>query len=153
MTRVATCLWFADNNGHEAAAFYCGLLPDSRITMTMPGETGAPVAVAFELMGTPYQALNGGDRNRLGEETSIVVATEDQAETDRLWAALADGGQEKACGWLVDRFVVHWQIAPKGLWEMMCDPDREAAGRAFAAMLEMVRIDIATVRAAFEGRA
>lgn len=122
MTRVATCLWFAENDGHEAAAFYCGLLPDSRITMTMPGEGDAPVAVAFELMGTPYQALNGGDRNRLGEETSIVVATGDQAETNRLWAALSEGGAEKACGWLVDRFGVHWQIAPEGLWEIDVRP-------------------------------
>ncbi|MEM8824742.1 MAG: VOC family protein [Pseudomonadota bacterium] len=150
--RVATCLWFADNNGHDAADFYCGLLPDSRITMTMRGDDDAPVAVAFELMGTPYQALNGGPRNRLGEEASIVLETDDQAETDRLWAALSEGGSEKACGWLVDRFGVHWQIAPKGLWEMMCDPDRAAAKRAFDAMLTMVKIDIAGVRAAFEGR-
>ncbi|WP_371157886.1 VOC family protein [Jannaschia sp. 2305UL9-9] len=153
MSRVATCLWFADNNGHEAAAFWCDLLPDSRITMTMPGEGDAPAAVAFELMGTPYQALNGGPRNRLGEETSIVVQTDDQAETDRLWAALCDGGAPQACGWLIDRFGVRWQIAPADLWAMTCDPDRAAAKRAFDAMLGMIKIDIAGVRAAFEGRA
>ncbi|MFO6466030.1 VOC family protein [Jannaschia sp. KMU-145] len=152
MSRVSTCLWFADNNGHEAAAFWCDLLPDSRITQTMPGEGDAPLAVAFELMGTPYQALNGGPRNRLGEETSIVVATDDQAETDRLWAALSDGGEVLECGWLIDRFGVRWQIAPEGLWDMTCDPDRAAAGRAFAAMMTMTKIDIGAVRAAFEDR-
>ncbi|WP_298429251.1 VOC family protein [uncultured Jannaschia sp.] len=152
MSRVSTCLWFADNNGHEAAAFWCDLLPDSRIVQTMPGEGDAPLAVAFELMGTPYQALNGGPRNRLGEETSIVVATDDQAETDRLWDALSDGGEVLECGWLIDRFGVRWQIAPEGLWDMTCDPDRAAAGRAFAAMMTMTKIDIGAVRAAFEDR-
>lgn len=151
--RVATCLWFADGNGLEAAETWCALLPDSRITMVMQREEGAPLAVAFELMGTPYQALNGGPHNRLGEEASIVVETEDQAETDRLWDALCEGGKPLACGWLVDRFGVHWQIAPKGLWAMNSDPDRAAAKRAFEATQGMIKIDIADVRAAFEGRA
>ncbi|WP_092780160.1 VOC family protein [Jannaschia pohangensis] len=153
MSGVATCLWFADNNGHEAAAFWCDLLPDSRITMVMPGPDSAPIAVAFELMGTRYQALNGGPRNRLGEETSIVIETDTQAETDRLWSALSEGGEPLQCGWLRDRFGVHWQIAPKGLWEMNSDPDRAAAKRSFDAMLTMDKIDIAAIRAAFEGRA
>ena len=153
LSRVATCLWFADGNGHEAAFASCALMPGDRITTVMPGPDGGTAAVAFELMGTPHQALNGGPRHRLSEAASIVVGTEDQAETDRHWDAPCEGGTAPACGWLTDRFGVSWQIAPKGLWEMTSSPDREAGGRAFRATEGMVRSDVAQVRAAFEGRA
>ena len=148
--KVRTCLWF-EKDGEEAAAFYVTLLPDSRIeTVMRPAPDGPALLVEFVLGGTPYMILNGGPHYRLTPAASIVVLTADQAETDRLWDALtADGGQESRCGWLVDRYGVSWQITPEPLIRMLNDPDRVAAGRAQEAMLQMHRIDIAALEAAF----
>ena len=118
--RVRTCLWFNDQ-ALGAAEFYCAHLPDSRIERVdyYPeghgmGKTGTVLVVEFTLAGTPFQALNGGPHFTLDEAVSISVSTEDQAETDDLWAALtADGGAESQCGWLKDRFGLSWQIVPK----------------------------------------
>jgi predicted 3-demethylubiquinone-9 3-methyltransferase (glyoxalase superfamily) len=108
--------------------------------------------VEFTLAGTPYQALNGGPHFTLDEAASISVSTEDQAETDRLWAALiADGGAESQCGWLKDRFGLSWQIVPTRLGELMQDPDPEKAGRVQQAMLGMRKLDIAALEAAHRG--
>jgi predicted 3-demethylubiquinone-9 3-methyltransferase (glyoxalase superfamily) len=150
--RVATCLWF-DGPAEEAANFYVSLIPDSRITHILrPDPDGPALMVHFELGGTPYQALNGGPHCQLNEAASISVHTRDDAETDRLWDALAaDGGKEIQCGWLTDRFGVSWQIVPQDLPGMLGAEDREAAGRAMNAMLAMTKIDIAAVAAAFRG--
>ena len=146
--KVKTCLWF-DGQGEQAAEFYVSLLPNSRIeSVFRPSPEGPALVVEFVLAGTPYQALNGGPLYQLNEATSLVVVTEDQAETDQLWGALtADGGNESRCGWLVDRFGVSWQIVPKRLLQLLSDSDRDAAGRAMQAMLQMNKIEIAALEA------
>ena len=150
--RVRTCLWF-DSQGEEAARFYVSLLPDSRIeTVSRPEPDGPALTVDFILAGAPYQVLNGGPIFPHTPAASISVLTKDQAETDALWAALvADGGKEGQCGWLTDRFGVSWQIAPEPLLEMQSAPDRAAALRAQQAMLQMGKIDVAALEAAFRG--
>ncbi len=149
--RVRTCLWF-DDQGHEAAEFYVSLLPGSAIeSVFRRGDDAPPLVVDFHLSGTPYQALNGGPHFKHSPAASIVVMTKDQPETDRLWTALtANGGEESRCGWLVDRYGVSWQIVPEVTLRMIQDPDREAAQRAWDAMLTMNRLDIAAMEAAFQ---
>lgn len=152
MTSIAPCLWF-DSQAEEAAAFYCSVFPNSRIVSTIPYPEGAPgpagsvMLVTFELDGVEVQALNGGPHFTFSEAVSLVATVEDQAELDRVWAALlADGGEEAQCGWLKDRFGFSWQVVPRGLEEMAADPERYA--RAMQAMLQMVKIDIAALEAA-----
>ncbi len=151
-TKVRTCLWF-DGRGEEAAEFYVSLLPDSEIeAVHRPSPDAPPLVVEFTLSGAPYMILNGGPHYPHTPAASISVPTKDQAETDRLWAALtADGGRESQCGWLVDRFGVSWQIVPEALVRMLYAEDREAAGRAQAAMMEMRKLDIGALEAAFYG--
>ena len=148
--KVRTCLWF-DGRGEEAAEFYVSLLPDSAIDAVYRPNPGAPaLVVEFTLAGAPYMVLNGGPQYRHTPAASISVLTKGQEETDRLWAALtADGGQASRCGWLVDRFGVSWQIVPEALVRMLNAEDREAAGRAQSAMMEMRKLDVAAVEAAF----
>ena len=147
--KVRTCLWF-DSGGLAAARFYVSLLPGSRLETDRDGPE--PMVVNFILAGTPYQILNGGPHFRLSEAASISVMTEDQAETDALWAALVDGGgEESRCGWLKDRWGLSWQIVPRRLPELLGHPDRAGAARAEAALLEMGRIDIAALDRAFAG--
>ncbi len=150
--KVATCLWF-DGQAEDAARLYTSLLPDSRITDVTRLQPGGPaLLVEFTLVGVPFQALNGGPQYELNEAASIAVSTADQAETDRLWAALvADGGEESQCGWLKDRFGVSWQIVPAALRRCLFADDRAAAGRAMQAMFGMRRIDIGAIERAFAG--
>ena len=150
--KVRTCLWF-DGNGEEAANFYVSLLPGSAIETTSRPEPGTPaLIIELSLGGTPYMFLNGGPQYKLSPAASIAVRTVDQAETDRLWKALVEnGGQESQCAWLTDRFGVSWQIVPDALPRMLGADDREAAGRAMQAMLQMRKIDIAALEAAFRG--
>jgi predicted 3-demethylubiquinone-9 3-methyltransferase (glyoxalase superfamily) len=158
MDKVSTFLWF-DGQAEEAATFYCSLLPDSRITalvrapMDYPaGKAGAVLVVAFTLAGRSFEAMNGGPGHPFTDAISLSVEAEDQAETDRLWEALiADGGSPVACGWLKDRFGLSWQITPRRLNEMLRAPDRAAAQRAMAAMMTMVKLDVAQLEAAFAG--
>lgn len=147
--KVRTCFWF-DGNGHEAAAFYVSLLPGSRIENEVrPDPAGPPLVVEFTLAGTPYMVLNGGPMFWLNEAASLSVLTEDQAETDRLWAALtADGGEASRCGWLKDRFGLSWQIVPKALPRLLAQGGPGAA-RVQQAMLAMGKIEIAALEAAF----
>ena len=150
--KVRTCLWF-DREGGEAASFYVSLLPDSFVESTVrPDPDGPPLVIEFTLAGAPYMVLNGGPMFRHSPAASISVLTRDQAETDRLWNALtADGGQESRCGWLTDRYGVSWQIVPEALPAMLSAPDKPAALRARDAMLQMGKIDIATLQRAFDG--
>jgi predicted 3-demethylubiquinone-9 3-methyltransferase (glyoxalase superfamily) len=148
--KVRTCWWF-DGNGHEAAAFYVTLLPNSAIEGGH-GPEDKPLVVEFTLAGAPMMILNGGPGHPQSWAASISVLTEDQAETDRLWAALtANGGQESRCGWLTDRWGVSWQIIPRRLPEILSAPDRAAADRAFQAMMQMGKLDIAALEAAYKG--
>ena len=154
--RVRTCLWF-DDAALPAAEFYCSLLPGSRIEHVerypqgiAMGESGKVAGVDFMLAGAPYQAINGGDRFQLDEAVSITVTTEDQAGTDRLWAALtADGGAESQCGWLKDRFGLSWQILPRRATELMYGPH---AARVWAALMRMKKIEVTALEAAAQGR-
>lgn len=151
--KVRTCLWF-DGNGREAAEFYVSLLPGSFVETEAAGDSlHAKYVVEFTLAGTPYMTLDGGPNYPHTPAASISVLTDDQEETDRLWAALiADGGVESKCGWLTDRFGVSWQIVPRAMPGFLASDDRAAAERAFQAMLSMSRLDLATLQAAFEGR-
>lgn len=150
--KVRTCLWF-EKGGLEAARFYTMLIPDSRVELQNWPGPDEPIVVDFTLGGTPYQILNGGPHYTLSPAASISVLTQDQAETDRLWDALtAQGGQESRCGWLVDRWGVSWQIVPNALIQMQTSDDQDAAERARQAMYKMTKINIAALKAAFEGR-
>ena len=152
ISKVRTCLWF-DDNALAAARFYCGLLSDSQIQSIERYSEGQEMAepgtvslVEFTLAGTPYQAINGGPHFKLDEAVSISVATEDQAETDRLWEALiGGGGAESQCGWLKDRFGLSWQIVPRRSIELMYGPK---AARVWPALMQMKKIDIAALEAA-----
>ncbi|AWN37564.1 VOC family protein [Methylobacterium radiodurans] len=155
---VATCLWF-DREAEAAARFYVGLIADSAIEHVQPapgpwpgGAAGDPILVRFRLGGQSFQALNGGRPADYGTAASISVACADQAEIDRLWAALtAGGGREIACGWLNDRWGVPWQIFPEALPRLLADPDPAVAARVFAAMQTMVRLDLAALERAAAG--
>ena len=145
--KISTCLWFANNDGAEAAEFYVSLFDDSRILDRSDGDT--PLVVTFLLQGTEFMVLNGGPHFRLNEAASIVAHCEDQAEIDRLWSALtANGGRESQCGWLTDRWGVSWQIVPANMGALMASPDAAANKRAHEAMMGMVKLDIAALQAA-----
>lgn len=151
--KVRTCLWF-DGEGEEAARFYVSLLPDSRIeSVIRPDPDGPALVVEFTLAGTPYMTLNGGPMFKPTPAASISVLTKDQAETDALWAKLIeDGGEESMCAWLIDRFGVSWQIVPEVLPRLLSADDKAAAARAREAMMQMRKIDIATLETAFNGK-
>ena len=158
MDRIATCLWF-DKNAEEAANFYAATFPDSRVGKVTrspgdypSGKEGDVLTVEFTVLGMPFLGLNGGPEFHFDEAVSFMVYTDDQAETDRYWNAIVDnGGAESACGWCKDRFGLSWQITPRRLMELVSDPDREVAKRAFDAMMEMKKIDIAAIEAALAG--
>jgi predicted 3-demethylubiquinone-9 3-methyltransferase (glyoxalase superfamily) len=149
--KLRTCLWFA-GEGEQAADFYVSLLPDSFIEGGHGPEGGPKLVIEFTLAGAPMMILNAPGAPKPGQAASLSVLTADQAETDRLWAALlAGGGAEVACGWLTDRWGVSWQIVPRRLPEMLGSTDRAASARAFEAMRGMVKLDIAALEAAFAG--
>jgi predicted 3-demethylubiquinone-9 3-methyltransferase (glyoxalase superfamily) len=155
--KITTCLWF-DTEGEEAAQFYCSLFPNSRIVGVShygeagPRPAGTVLTVDFELDGRPYVALNGGPEYRFTEAVSFRISCADQDEVDRYWTTLtADGGEEGPCGWVKDRFGLSWQVVPTALPELLSDPDHQRANRAMAAMLQMKKLDIATLRVAADG--
>lgn len=153
---IRTCLWFRDGRGPEAAALYCALIPGSRVERSFAADAGmGPFSVTdFVLGGTPYQILDAGPHFTLTEAVSISVETEDQAETDRLWAALtADSGQESVCGWLKDKYGVSWQIFPRRLTELTLSSDKKVSAAAMAAMMKQKKIDIAEIEAAVQAAA
>ncbi len=158
MPNVSTCLWFG-NDAEAAVRCYVALVPDSSVDHVLRspgnwpgGEAGEVILVAFTLGGQSFQALNGGAPASYGTAASISVACADQAEVDRLWTALtADGGEEIMCGWLRDKWGVPWQIVPAILPRLLADPDPGIAGRVFAAMSAMVKLDIAGLERAAAG--
>ena len=159
MSKITPCLWF-NGDAEAAATFYTSLLPDSRIdrvyrspTDWPDGKAGSVLTVEFTLAGQSYLGLNGGPQFPFTEAVSLQIHCQDQAEVDRLWKAiLENGGQETACGWIKDRWGLSWQIVPVRLTELMHDPDPARARRAMEAMMEMVKIDIAKLEAAYEGK-
>ena len=150
---LRTCLFLADQV-EEAARFYVELLPDSRIDGVFRPMPDTPVlAVEFVLGGQPMLGLNGNPQADSATRLSLSVMTADQAQTDALWHQLcANGGSELPCGWLKDRFGIHWQIVPEALPQLMASGDPAAIQRVSAALMGMTRIDIAALRAAHEGR-
>jgi len=152
------CLWY-DGTALEAAQFYAKTFPDSsvgpvhRAPSDFPsGKDGDVLTVEFTVMGIPCIGLNGGSAFKHSEAFSFQVATDDQAETDRLWNAIVgNGGKESECGWCKDKWGVSWQITPRVLTEAFTHPDREVAKRAFEAMMTMKKIDVAAIEAARRG--
>ncbi len=148
MSTIRTCLWMT-SGGLEAAKFYVSLIDGSGIEGDFAADA-APMMVNFHLAGVPYMILNGGPHHALTPAASIMVMTKDQSETDRLWAALTgDGGSEGRCGWCVDRFGVSWQIIPEALPRTVGGSDPAGAKRATDAMIQMGKIDIAALEAAY----
>ena len=157
MQKITPFLWYS-KEAEEAAEFYVSIFPDSRVTRVtaLPSESpsgppGSVKVVDFELFGQPFTAMSAGPLDPFNHAVSFVVNCDDQAELDRYWDALRDGGAVEQCGWLRDRFGVSWQIVPTVLAEMMANPDRGRAKRASDAMMKMVKIDIAALQAAFGG--
>lgn len=152
------CLWY-DGGAEDAARFYAETFPDSsigavhRAPADFPsGKKGDVLTVEFTVMGIPCLGLNGGPAFRHNEAFSFQVATVNQAETDRYWDAIVgNGGEESACGWCKDKWGVSWQITPVVLMEAITDPDPAVAKRAFEAMMQMKKIDIAAIEAACRG--
>lgn len=154
MSKITPCLWF-DGEAEDAAKFYVSLLPDSRIDHVQKnvsdspaGKAGTALVVQFTLAEQSFLALNGGTRFEYTHAISFMVDCVDQAEVDRLWDALSAGGAVERCGWLKDRYGVSWQVVPRILPQLLGDPDPVKAQRVMQAMLQMVKLDIATLEVA-----
>lgn len=161
MQKITPCLWF-DDKAEEAANFYVSIFKNSKIgTISRYDEAGAKVSgrpvgsvmvISFQLEGQDFTALNGGPVFKFTEAISFMVDCKTQEEVDELWTKLTAGGEESQCGWLKDKYGLSWQIVPTALNEMLTDKDPEKAKRAMEAMLTMKKIDIAAVKAAFDGQ-
>ena len=157
MQKISPFLWF-DDQAEEAVGFYLSLFDDSRITTTIRypqnstiGTPGNVMSLGFELAGQEFMALNGGPDFRFNPAISFYVHCADQAEIDRLWNALLDGGEPQQCGWITDRFGVTWQIVPDVLEELLTDEDQAKVQRVTEAFLQMEKFDIAELQAAYAG--
>lgn len=149
---VQTCLWF-DHQAQEAAETYVALLPGSRILASYPqrGATDKTFLVHVELLGQRYSFLNGGPYYKMTPAASIELHLDTQADVDRLWDALIEGGEPMRCGWLTDRFGVSWQIVPRVLIDLMLTTDDAVAARVTEVMMGMVKLDAAALEAAARG--
>ena len=155
-TKIFPHLWYA-TEAEEAARFYASIFPDSRVDQVTPmmsespsGPPGSVKVVDFTLLGQRFQAMSAGPHHEFNDAISIVVLCDDQAELDRYWNALLEGGgKEQACGWLMDRFGLRWQIVPRVLDEMMRDKDPARSQRVTDAMLNMIKLDIAALEKAY----
>ncbi len=158
VSKNTICLWF-DGTAEEAARFYARTFPDSAVGAIQrapsdypAGKAGDVLTVQFTVAGIPCLGLNGGPGVPHSMAFSFQIATDDQAETDRLWQAIIDnGGRASECGWCQDRWGLSWQITPRALTDALLDPDPVAAKRAFEAMMTMGKIDIASIEAARRG--
>ncbi len=160
--KISTNLWF-DNQAEEAVKFYTTIFENSEIgRSTRYGKEGYEIhgmpegtvlTIEFQLEGQPFVALNGGSQFKFNESISFIIHCDTQEEIDYYWEKLSEGGDEKAqmCGWLKDQFGISWQIVPADITEMLNDPDPEKANRVMQALLQMKKIDIATLKRAYEG--
>ena len=155
--KITPCLWF-DGNAEEAANFYASILPDSRVDAVQrapgdypSGKEGDALVVEFTLAGQKFTGLNGGPNFKFNEAVSFQIDCKDQAECDRYTNALSAVPESEQCGWVKDRFGLSWQIVPARLTQLLADPDRDRARRAFEAMMTMKRIDIAAIERAAAG--
>ncbi len=152
--KITPFLWYS-NEAEAAAAFYAGVFPDSRVIRVTPvPSAGSTKVVEFVLFGQPFLAISHERADSFNHSISFMVNCGDQAELDRYWNALLEGGGlQEGCGWLKDRFGVSWQIVPDDLIAMMADPDPVKAKRVADAMLQMTKFDIAQLKAAYSGTA
>jgi predicted 3-demethylubiquinone-9 3-methyltransferase (glyoxalase superfamily) len=150
MQKITPFLWY-DGKVEEAMNLYLSVFKNAKVVSTSPGPGGSMMSAIFELDGQQFIAFNGGPRFKFTPAISMYVNCETQEEVDELWATLSDGGREDRCGWLQDRYGVSWQITPSILPKLLQDKDRDKAGRAMNAMLEMKKIDIAGLERAFAG--
>src|SRR5437868_10603757 len=161
MQKITPCLWF-DNQAEEAVNFYASIFKNSKVgRIARYGEAGAEVSgrplgsvmtVEFQLEGQQFLALNGGPIFKFTEAVSFIVNCEKQEEVDYFWSRLSAGGEESRCGWLKDRFGLSWQVVPIVLIEMLADKDIAKAKRVTHAMLQMDKIDIPTLKKAYDGK-
>jgi predicted 3-demethylubiquinone-9 3-methyltransferase (glyoxalase superfamily) len=161
-SKIVPCLWF-DSQAEEAARFYTSVFPGGRIVKTSHyfksgqevhgGEPGSVLTVSFELAGVSFTALNGGPVFRFNEAVSLQVMCDTQQELDHYWSRLSEGGDPAAqqCGWLKDRFGLSWQVVPAVLPDLITDADPAKDERAFAAMMQMKKLDIAALQRAHAG--
>jgi predicted 3-demethylubiquinone-9 3-methyltransferase (glyoxalase superfamily) len=156
-SKITPCLWF-DGNAEEAANFYASLLPDSHVDAVHrapsdypSGKAGNVLMVEFTLMGQPFTGLNGGPFFKFNEAVSFQIPVETQAEVDRLSNALSAAPEAEQCGWIKDRYGLSWQIVPQQLMRLIGGTDPARAKRAFDAMMQMKRIDIAAIERAADG--
>jgi predicted 3-demethylubiquinone-9 3-methyltransferase (glyoxalase superfamily) len=157
MAKIVPHLWY-NREAEEAARFYASTFPDSRVdrVTALPsdspsGPAGSVKIVEFTLFGQPFLAISAGPLDSFNHSISFIVNCADQAEVDRYWSALLDGGKAEQCGWLKDRYGLSWQIVPTALGKWMTDPDRVKAKRVADAMMKMVKLDVAKLEAAAEG--
>jgi len=158
MQKITPFLWYA-KEAEEAAKFYTSIFPESRIvkvaTMQSDSPSGPPGSVKvveFVLFGQTFTAMSAGPLDPFNHAVSFVVNCDTQAEIDRYWNALLDGGSAEQCGWLKDRFGLSWQIVPTVLGEMMASTDKAQSKRASDAMMQMIKLDIGALKAAFDGQ-
>jgi predicted 3-demethylubiquinone-9 3-methyltransferase (glyoxalase superfamily) len=155
MQKITPFLWF-DHQAEQAADFYTSLLKNSRIVSVSrygeggPGPQGTAMTVNFELEGQEFIALNGGPEFTFSPAISFLVDCATQADVDRLWEKLTEGGEEVQCGWLKDKFGLSWQIVPSGLNDLLNGKDAEGSRRAMQAMLQMKKLDLEKMRQAYE---
>jgi predicted 3-demethylubiquinone-9 3-methyltransferase (glyoxalase superfamily) len=161
-SQIAPCLWF-DTQAEEAANFYISVFKNGKIINTQyyseagkethRHEPGSVILVEFELNGQAFSALNGGPHFKFSEAISFVIDCEDQEEVDYYWEKLSEGGDpgKQECGWVGDKFGVSWQVVPKVLKEMLSDSDKAKSQRAMTALMGMKKLDIAALKAAYEG--
>lgn len=156
MPKFSNCLWF-DTQAEEAAKFYTSIFPNSKINgisyygKDMHGPEGSVLVVEFELDGLSFMALNGGPLFPQTEAFSQVVRCKDQAEIDHYWSKLLEGGgKESQCGWLKDKFGVSWQVAPEEVGDLLTKGGRKKADAVMQAVMKMVKLDIAKMRAAYD---
>jgi predicted 3-demethylubiquinone-9 3-methyltransferase (glyoxalase superfamily) len=156
MQKITPFLWF-DNKAEEAMNFYISVFENSKIVSITrygdagPGPKGRVMTAAFQLEGQDFVALNGGPLFKFTEAISFVVECHTQEEVDKFWKKLSEGGEEGRCGWLKDKYGLSWQIVPDGLGEMLSDSDSAKSERVMKAILEMDKLDIRTLRQAYEG--
>jgi predicted 3-demethylubiquinone-9 3-methyltransferase (glyoxalase superfamily) len=158
ISKIYTFFWYA-KGAEEAARYYASIFPDSRVNRVTPlptdspsGPAGSVSVVDFTLFGQRFQAMSAGPHHEFNDAISLVVACDDQAELDRYWNALLEGGgKPQACGWLIDRYGVRWQIVPAILDDLMADKDQARAKRTADAMMKMIKLDIAALKKAYQG--
>lgn len=156
MQSIGPCLWF-DGNAEAAVTFYLALFDNAKLLSTtrypegLPGKAGDVMTLEFELAGETFLALNAGPAFRFSPAISFAVQCDTQAEVDRLWSALSEGGNEMPCGWVTDRFGVTWQIVPRMLPAVFREPDGPAKQRVVAAMMQMRKLEIAPLQRAYDG--